>query len=141
MKSNNAEVFLRVTIDSNLSFSEHVKYLCATVNRKLHALSCVSKHISLQKRRVLMKSLITSQFSYCPFIWMIHRTGLNNKINHIHEIVLRIVYKDFSTSFGGLLPKGKSVTIYNRNLQQLAIENFKSKNRNLPIYNEKNFQF
>ena len=37
-----------VTIDSNLSFSEHVTYLCATTNRKLYALSRVSKYTSLQ---------------------------------------------------------------------------------------------
>ena len=43
VKSSNVEVLLGVTIDSNLSFSEHVTYLCATANPKLHALSCVSK--------------------------------------------------------------------------------------------------
>ena len=60
IRSSYAEVILGVTIDSNLSFSEHVTYLCATANRKLHALSRVSKYISLKKRRILMKSFIIS---------------------------------------------------------------------------------
>ena len=34
IKSSYAEVFLGVTIDINLSFSEHVTYLSATANRK-----------------------------------------------------------------------------------------------------------
>ena len=55
-----------------------------------------------------MESFIISQFSYFPLIWMTHRMGLNNKFNHIHERALRIVYKDFSTSFEGLLAKDKS---------------------------------
>ena len=38
VKSSYTEVLLGVTIDSNLSFSEYVTYLCATANRKLHAL-------------------------------------------------------------------------------------------------------
>ena len=41
IKSSSTEVLLGVTIDSNLSLSEHVTYFCATANRKLHALSCV----------------------------------------------------------------------------------------------------
>ena len=127
IKSSCREVPLGVTIDSNLSFSEHVTYLCATANRKLHALSLVFHYISLKKRPILMKSFIISQFAYCPLIGVTHSRKLSNIINHIHERVLRIVYKDILTSFEGLLSKDKSVTIYNRNLQQLVIEIFKLK--------------
>ena len=134
-------VLLGVTIDNNLSFSEHVTYLCATANRKLHALSRASKDISLKKHRTLMKSFIISQFSYCPLIWMRHSRRLNNKINHIHGRALRIVYKDFSTSFEGLLAKYKSVTIHNRNLQQLTIETFKIKMGTSPIIMKQVFNF
>ena len=58
---------------------------------------------------------------------------LNNKINHIHEKALRIVYNDYSSSFEDLLNKDKSVTIHQRNLQQLAIEIFKVKIGIAPI--------
>ena len=108
-------------------------YLSATSNRKLHALSRVSKYISLNKRRILMKSFIIFQFSYCPLICMTHSRGFNNKINHIHERALRIVYKDFSTPFEGLLAKDKCVTIHNQSLQQLVIEIFKVKMGISPI--------
>ena len=64
------EVHLGVTIDNTLSFREHVTYLCATTNRKLHTLARVSKNISLKKRLIPMNSFIISQFSYCPLIWM-----------------------------------------------------------------------
>ena len=74
-----------------------------------------------------MKSFIIYQLSYCPLIWMTYSRWLNNKINHIHERALRIVYKDFSTPFEKLLAKDRTVTIHNRNLQQLAIEIFKAK--------------
>ena len=108
------DILLGVTIHSNLNFSKPVTYLCATDNRKLHTLSHVSKYI-------LMKSCIISQSSYCPLIWMTVGRGFNNVINHTHERALRIVYKDFSVSFEGLLAKDTSVTIRNRNLQQLVI--------------------
>ena len=38
IKSRYAEINLGVTIDTNLSFSEHATYLCLTANRKSHAL-------------------------------------------------------------------------------------------------------
>ena len=56
---------------------------------------------------------------------MTNSRGLANKIDHIHKRALTTVYKDFSTSFEGLLAKDKSGTIHN--LQQLAVEIFKAK--------------
>ena len=52
---------------------------------------------------------------------MTHNRGLNNKTHYIQERALRIVYDDYSSSFEDLLNKDKSVTIHQRNLQQLAI--------------------
>ena len=85
----------------------------------------VSKYMTLNKRRILMKSFIISQFNYCLLIWMMHNRALNNKVNHIHDRALRIAY--YSSSFEDLVNKDKSVTIHQRNLQQLAIEIFKVK--------------
>ena len=63
-----------------------------------------------------MKSFIESQFGYCPLVWMFHSRSLNNRINHIHERALRIVYKDYYSSFEELLEKDKSFTIHERNI-------------------------
>ena len=120
-------------IDNNFSFNEYVAYLCATANRTLHALPRVSKYINLKTHHVLMRSFIISQFSYFSLIWMTYSSGLKNKANNIHERAMRIVYKDFSSSFEGLLAKDYSVTIYTRNMQQLLIETFKVKIRIFPI--------
>ena len=93
IKCSYAEIFLGVINDNNLSFSEHVTYLCATDNRKLHALSRVSKYISLKKGRILMKSFISSQFSYCSLTWVTHSRGLNKRNSHIQDRALCIVQK------------------------------------------------
>ena len=99
INSSYAKVLLGVAIDSNLSFSENGSHSYATANRKLHALSRVSKYISLEKR---MKSFIISQCRYCSLIWMTHSRGLNNKVDYIYKRALRIVYKVFTTSFEGV---------------------------------------
>ena len=115
--------------------------LCKKANRKLRAVSRVSKYMAFNKRRILMKSFIFSQFNYCPLIWIIHNSGLNKKTNHKHERVLRIVYDNCSSSFEDLLNKDKSVTIHQRYLQQLAIESFLKKIGIAPIIMNETFTF
>ena len=53
---------------------------------------------------------------------------MNNKINHIHERALRLVYQDYVTSFEDLLKKDNSLCFHHRNIHQVAIEMFKVKN-------------
>ena len=88
--------------------------------------------MDLSKCKNLMKAFVTSQFNYCPLIWMFHSRELNNRITRIHERALRLVYQDNSLSFAELLEKNNSVTIHQRNLQVPATEIFKLKNRLAP---------
>ena len=81
--------------------------------------------MSLDKRRMVMKTFIESQFNYHPIIWMFHSRTLNNKINRLHERTLRIVYSDYKSSFCELLEKDKSFSIHHKNIQSLAIEIYK----------------
>ena len=53
---------------------------------------------------------------------MFHSRKLNNRINNIHERALRLVYKDYTSSFDDLLATDNSFKIHPRNLQKLAIE-------------------
>ena len=128
------EKLLRVHIDNKLNFDYHIEQLCDRAGKKLSALARVRQHFSFQKRRMLMKAFIESQFSYCPLVWMFHGRVMNKKINTIHERALRIVYEDYTTSFTELLAKDGSFTIHQRNIQSLAIEIFKTKNNLNPKF-------
>ena len=75
-----------------------------------------------------MNAFFLSQFGYCPFVWMFHNGRCNNKTNRLHEQILRIVYKDYKSSFAKLLSEDKSFTLYQKNVQQVAIEMYKVKN-------------
>ena len=46
--------------------------------------------------------------------------------------MLRIVYKDYKSSFAELLSEDKSFTVYHKNVQKLAIEIYKVKNELCP---------
>ena len=132
VKNSREEKLLGVKIDSKLSFENHVSYLCKKATQKLHALSRVVNFMDLAKRKSLMKAFITSQFNYCPLIWMFHSRQLNNRINKIQERTLRLVYKDKKLTFDDLLILDNSVTIHQQNLQILATEIFKVKNSLAP---------
>ena len=127
IKNSTEEKLLGVKFDSNLSFENHVTSLCKKASQKLHALARISHYIDLNKRRNLMKGFITSQFSYCPLIWMFHSRSLNNKINRIHERALRLVYQN-NLSFSELLDLGTSVTVHQKNFQVIVTEIYEVKN-------------
>ena len=110
----------------------NVSSLCKKARQKLHALARVVNFMDLVKRKSLMKAYITSQFNYCPLIWMFHSTQLNNRINKIQEWALRLVYKDNKLTFDDLLKLDNSVTTHQRNLQILVTEIFKVKNSLAP---------
>ena len=42
-------VLLGITVDSLLTFNEHIDNLCSTANYKLHALRRIRKYLSLEK--------------------------------------------------------------------------------------------
>ena len=75
-----------------------------------------------------MRAFITSQFQYCPLIWIFHSRQLNQKISKIQERALRITYKDTESTFSELLQKDCAFTIHTKNLQILMTEMYKTKN-------------
>ena len=111
VKNSREEEPLGVKIDSKLSFENHVSSLCKKASQKLHALTRVVNFMDLAKHKSLMKAFITSQYNYCPLIWMFHSRQLNNRINKIQERALRLVYRDSKLTFDDLLKLDNSVTI------------------------------
>ena len=114
--SSPSEKLLGITLDSELKFEEHINKICNIVNKKLNALHRIGSHMSLDKRKMLLRAFIESQFSYCPLIWMFHSRTLNNKINRLHEKVW-----DYKSKFDELLEKDDSFSIHHIHIQTLAI--------------------
>ena len=81
-----------------------------------------------------MTSFFMTHFSYCPLAWIFHDRKSYNKINKIHERAQRIMHKDSTSNFEGLLIKSNSVSVYQRNLQLLLIENYKTINNFNPSF-------
>ena len=134
IKPSTAETLLDINIDSDLNFDIHLSAICNKVSKKFNGLGWIANFMSLEKRRIVMKTFIESQFNYCLLICMFHSRAIINKINRLHERALRIVYSDFKSTFEGLLMKDNSFSIHERNIQSLAIEIYKFLNGLSPSF-------
>ena len=127
VKNTTCVKLLRIKIDSKLTFDEHVSGLCKKSADKLRALARVTSYMSLPKKKLLLNSFFNAQFNYCPLVWMLHSRSNNNKIKHLHERCLRIVYQDKQSSYENLLVNDGTVSMHHRNIQALAKEMYEIK--------------
>ena len=90
-----------------------------------------------------MKAFIESQFGYCPLVWMFCGRQENNRINHLHERALRIVYNDYESTFENLLELDNSVSIQHRKIRLLSIDLYKVKHNltNPELFNLRNINY
>ena len=96
--------------------------MCKKASQKLNTIAKVG-YMDIQTRGTIMKSFLRSQFGYCRLVWKFHSRNLNNKMNSIHERVLRITYGDKTSTFQQLLEKNNSGSIHHRNLKNFKIYN------------------
>ena len=117
-----------IHIDNRLNFDDHVSQPGKKARKKMHACDRIFRYVETSKRRVFVNSFITSQFSYCPLIWVFHSQRIEHRINKVHERAMRLICpSDSKLTFQELLDKSKTVSIHQKNLQVLANEMFKAK--------------
>ena len=69
IETNTKEVLLGITIDKDSKFDDHVNSLCKKACQKLNTLARLAPYMNVEKRRIIMKAFIESQFVYCPLVW------------------------------------------------------------------------
>lgn len=84
-----------VKFDRKLIFVDRIFDICKRAGRKISAVA----YMSIVKKRILMNTFFTSQFSYCHLVWMCHSLSNNKKIDRLHEICLQINYNDKQSPF------------------------------------------
>ena len=115
IENTTCEKLLDVKVDNKLNFNEHLDGIIKKAFRKVSALSTIFLIMYLTKRLLLMNSFFSSQFSYCPLIWMCHSTTVNSEMKKLHRRCLRTIYNDKKSSFKELLETESS--FHNLNYQ------------------------
>ena len=85
--------FLGIIIDINLNFKGHIKNIVRKAGQKLSVLLRILSHINTDKKSLLYTSMIKSQSTYCPLVWMFSFRQSNNLINKVHERALKLITK------------------------------------------------
>ena len=126
--SSNEEKLLGIFLHSKLNFESHIACLCRKAGQKSKSLARLKNYLTLDQRNFLLNSVIKSQFTYCPLIWMFTSRYLNNALNNIYERALRLIYNNHEKSFNGILTENNLKTIHQKKLEFLAIEICKFQN-------------
>ena len=83
-----------MALDRSMGFNTHIKNICRKAGQKLSALLRISPYLDQGKKVLLYKSMIKSQFNYCPLVWMFCSRQSNNLINRVLERGLRLTYRN-----------------------------------------------
>ena len=98
IKSSEEVEILGIKIDNNLNFNNHINLISRKAGQKLSALLRISSNLNMKQKKLLYKSIIKSQFNYCPLVWIFCSRQSSNLINKTHEPSLTISNKDQKTS-------------------------------------------
>ena len=113
---------LGVFIDYELTFSEHVNYICKRTSRQLNVIRKISKYL---KRYCPMKqfhAFVSSNFNYCPTTWHFTSKSGTMKIEKVHKAALRVVYNEYTTSYSRLQDMSNRTPLFLARLKGLLVE-------------------
>ena len=94
IKSEETVKLLGVTLDYKLNFDPHISNLCKKAAAQLNVLKRLESSIGFAEKEVLVKSLMYSNFNYCPLVWYFSSSKSLKKTERIQERTLRFLYND-----------------------------------------------
>ena len=134
IKSSDTVELLGITLDKNINFKRHIQNICRKANNKTKALLRIRKCLTLEQAQVLAEAYISSNFRYCPLIWMFCGKMSDNLIVKTHYRTLRAIYDTQTRSYEELLHLSGKKKIHTQNLQILMVEVYKCLNNISPPF-------
>ena len=77
-------------------FNTYIKNIFRKAGQKRSALLRISPYYDQGKKVLLYKSMIKSEFNYCPLVWMFCSKQSNDLYNSVHERGLRVSLRPLS---------------------------------------------
>ena len=92
-ESEKEQVLFWITIDSNLTFENHINYICIRARQKLNTLARAALYMNIQKKNNY--EIFWNVSVWIPSINLDFQSRRpNNKITFIHERALEITYQE-----------------------------------------------
>ena len=94
ISSSNEEKLLGISLDMKLNFGSHISSLSRKAGQNINVLARLKNYLTSDQRNLLINSVIKSQFTYCPLVWVFSSHFRNDAINSIHKLAPRLIYND-----------------------------------------------
>ena len=117
---------LRVIIDSKLNFCLNVSFIYTKAAFQLNALARISNYLDESTRKIIHNSFLASNFNFCLPVWNFCGATNSNKIEKIQERCLRLIYKDYESSYQRFFLMANTTTLVISRLRILILDVFKS---------------
>jgi hypothetical protein len=117
---------LGISIDSKLSFSNHISVICRKAGNRVRNLNRFRSLLMKKQLILLFNSYILSAFNYAPILWMYCSKTSCREIDTIHKRALRAVCQDFSSDYEVLLQKAGYKRIHEIHLRFILCEIYKT---------------
>ena len=101
---------------------------------KTKTLFPIRKFLNLEQAQVLAETYISSNFRYCPLVWILCGKMSDNLILKTHYRTLRAIYDTQTRSYEELLHLSGKKKIHTQNLQILMVEIYKCLNNISPPF-------
>ena len=125
IKSSDTVELLGIALDKHINFKRHMQNICHKANNKTKALFRIRKLLNLEQAQVLVEAYISSNFRYCPLIWMFCGKMSNNPIVKTHYGTFTVIYDTQTRSYEELLYLSGKKKIDTQNLQILMVVVYK----------------
>ena len=102
---------LEIHLDNRLNFNLHINTIHKSVSNQLNALVRLKKLLSFEQKKVLVNSVIVSNFDYCPLVWFISSAKSLKKVENLQKRALRFLHNDCHSSYETLLHESGKTTL------------------------------
>ena len=90
IKSQNSVTLLRVEIDNELNFCNHISNICKKAGNKINAISRFQSFLGQKEKKALVNTFLYSNFNYCSLVWHFSTKKSANKVEKIKSIAYKI---------------------------------------------------
>lgn len=125
---------LGIEIDDKLNYDIQANDTCNQASKQVNALKRMKHYVDKECKTLIYNSYISSNFNYCPIVWMFSSKANLDKMDKTNKRAMRFLTNDHESNYEDLCKQEKQLNVYRKCIKAVAIQMFKIKNGLSPDY-------
>ena len=135
IKNVTKQKLLRLYIDENLQWSDHIDYLCSKISSKISLLKQLSLYIPVEAQKLYYQGYILPLIDYGFCTWGTTSKANKERISKLQKRAARIILNaDYDTAFSQMFNTLSWQTVTKRHNYNKAVLVYKALNNLTPAY-------